>query len=122
MAFKKIAGPIRLVSGTNGADVEMPLPPRPGARMCKQAQYTLNIVSSGGAAPKLGFKLRHGPDGVVSKEIVNVASVAIPADNVAMFDSGSAMLCDVLHPVPVVGGSATGDWVGVEIYEMRKPF
>ncbi len=122
MFFTKIAGPIKITSGTNGADVEFPLPPRRVGSRAKQAQYTLKVVSASGTAPKLGFKLRHGPDGVASKEISSVATAAPPADILLIVDSGSMMLCEFIHPIPVAGGTATGDSVTIEVYEMVKPF
>ena len=122
MTFKKIAGPIRRVSGTNSADVEAALLPRAVGRLAKLAQYTVLVHSAPGTAPKIGFKLRHGPDGVASKEIVNSATVAVPADNLGMYDSGATVLNNYLHPIPVVGGSATGDSVTISVFEMLKPF
>ena len=121
--MKKIVGPIRVVCGASGGDIEFPLPPSPGGRACKVVQYMAKISQFGGSGPKLGMKINHGPDGTVNATHTSIASAAVPVTNLYVFDSdGTKILGEFLHPILVVGGAATGDSLVVEVYEMRKPF
>jgi hypothetical protein len=123
MEFKKISGPIKLTAGTNGAQVEFPLQPRSGGRSCKVVQVMAKLVSSGGTAPTLGMKIDHGPDGFAHSNHTTIANTGIPASNLWVFDSDATKIIgEFIHLVPVAGGTATGDYVVVEFYEMPKPF
>lgn len=121
-SFEKIAGPMRLDSGVNGADKDYPLPPRAGGRNVKSLMYMVKVIA-GASNAKVGFRVAHSADGSVTATHTTVASATISTPPAMMtFDAGSAVLGEFIHPIPVVGGTATTDYVVVEIYEMRKPF
>ena len=85
--------------------------------------YMVKVLDYTGSA-KLGFTLSHGPDGSVATAHTTTATVALSgtAPLLKVFEAGSAMLGEFLHPIVVVGGTAATDTVVVEVYETRKPF
>lgn len=121
-SFEKIAGPMRLDAGVNGADKEYLLPPRAGGRNTKQLSFMVKLLA-GAANAKLGFRIAHSPDGQTSATHTSVASATISSPPTLMtFDAGSGVIGEFIHAIPVVGGTATTDYVVVEIYEMRKQY
>lgn len=122
MDFKKIIGPTRFDAGVGGADVEYTLPPRSGGRSVKSVSHMVKIIG-GTTNAKVGFKLKHGPDGSVSTTHTSTASATITTPPSCMaFDGGSAAVSEHIHPVVLVGGTAATDFVVIEVFEMRKPF
>ncbi len=112
----------RLGCGTNGAAVDFPLSPTPGGRAAKVVQYMAKVTVLGGT-PKLGIRINHGPDGTVAATHTTIATATVPASNLYVFDSdASKILGEWIHPVLVVEGTATGDFMMVELFELRKPF
>lgn len=123
MEHVKIAGPITLSAGVGGADKSHVLSPRPGAHRAKSVQHSVKVIDYIGSA-KLGFTLGHSPDGTAYATHTTTATVALSGTPplLKVFDCGSGILGDVLHPIVVVGGTAATDSVVVEVYETRKPF
>lgn len=122
MDFRKIVGPTRFDAGAAGADVEYALPHRAGGKSAKGVSVHVKIIA-GSANAKVGFKIKHGPDGTVTAVHTSTASATISASpSLMVFDAGSAMIGEYIHPTLVVGGTAGSDYVVVEVYEMRKPF
>lgn len=120
--MKKIVTLTRLECGTNGAVFNIPLPPSPGGRSCKVVQYMAKVTSFGGT-PTLGMVIAHGPDGAVSAPQITINPAGVPASHLYVFDSDATkILGEWLHPVLTVGGAATGDYLVVELFELRKPF
>lgn len=122
MTFSKIAGPIRITCGDGPVDVQVPLNARPGGRACKSVQFMVKVVSTSGTGPKVGFVIKHGPESTVLKVHTSTAVASVPADNLYVFDAGSAIIGEYIRGVLVAGGTANGDSTVVEVYEMRKPF
>lgn len=121
MEFRKIASNIRIEAGTDGADAEYDLEPRGNGRMCKNVQLMAKVVKAGPNA-KLGLKIKHGPDGVVFVTLASVASATVPAEMLVVLDSGNGVVGEFVKSVLVAGGTATGDWTVVDVFEMRKPY
>ncbi len=100
MDFKKIAGPTRFESGPAGADAEYPLPHRSGGRSAKSFSYMVKVIA-GPPNTKVGFKIKHGPDGTVSVVHTSTASATIAASpSVMVFDAGSGDGPDIGEHLP----------------------
>jgi hypothetical protein len=82
----------------------------------------VKVLSSSGTTPKLGFKIKHGPEAGVLINYNTTGTAVVPADNLYVFDSGAAIIGEYIQGVLVADGTATGDSTVVEVYEMRKPF
>ncbi len=122
MTFRKIYGPTRIDAGVNGADQEYALEARPGGRMVKSVMYMIRVIQKANANVKLGIKIKHGPDGQAFTNHTSTASATVNADDLMVFDGAAGTVGEWIRPVVVAGGTATGDWMQVEVYEMRKPF
>ncbi len=120
MFFRKVVGGIRIEAGTNGADKEFALNPKSGGRYCKNVQVMVKVVNSSDNA-KVGIKIKHGPDGMMFKELAALASATVPGDKIFVLDTVN-IVGEFVQIVLVGGGTATGDWAVVDVYEMRKPY
>ena len=120
MFFRKVASNVRVEAGAGGADVEFPLSPKGGGRLCKNVQVMLKVVASS-TNGKVGVKIRHGPDGTTFKELVSQATIAVPSDRLIVLDT-TTIVGEYIQIVLLGGGTAAGDWVSVDVYEMRKPY
>lgn len=122
MLFELI-GDFRVQAGTNGANVEHPLTVRAGGRMARNSQFWVLVTAFGGV-PNIGFKITDGPNGVNFLTHTNVDSGALGTTLLWVFDSSATarMLGEFVRGVVVAGGTATGDWMQVKVWELRKPF
>jgi hypothetical protein len=113
---------MRVDAGATGNDVEYPLDGAPGGRFCKVTQFMVKVLQKSNGNVKLGFKVRHGPDGQAYATHTSISSQTVPADDLMVFDGAGAILGEWTRGVVVAGGTAPGDWMVIEVFEMRKPF
>lgn len=129
MMFRKVAGPVRLLSQSNGSVQIHSFDPVPGGRMIRRAQYMLKVLQVSSANVRVGVDLEHGPDG----RITTLHSTPIPFSDPGgllptLFEGtandATSMIGEWLQPViKVKDNTATGqEWAVVELYELRKPF
>ena len=126
MQFKKIYGPARIDSQSNGAEQTVKLSPTPGGRMVKNVQYMCKVLASSGANVRISIELWHSPDGGLSRLHSAPISGADPsADPLLVGDSDpNKMIGEFLMAVIKIKDSAntTAQWASIELFEMRKPF
>lgn len=125
MMFRKIAGPFR-VDGGSDTEIGYPLTPSGGGRMCKSVQYMIKVIATSSPTnSKLGLKLNHGPDGMVSaphsSPIASTATGNAPSLLVGDADS-SKIIGEYLHVIVTAFGVGGPSSAMIEVYEMRKPF
>ena len=82
----------------------------------------VKVLSASGTTPKVGFTIKHGPEAGVLITQTTMAAAVVPAENLFVFDCGNGILGEWIQGIPVAEGTATGDAVLIEVYEMRKPF
>ncbi len=59
MQFKKIYGPARIDSQSNGAEQTVKLSPTLGGRMAKNVQYMCKVLASSGANVRISIELKN---------------------------------------------------------------
>lgn len=128
MQFKKLFGPLRIVSASDGSSVDVALPPSSGGRFCKDLQYMILVTDKSGDNARVGVKLYEGPTRDTTWNLYGALINAedpgeIPSLLVGDTTSTSAMLGEWLQAVLTISSSdATQQWAVVELFEMRKPF
>ncbi len=124
MDFVKIAGPLRIDSLSDQAELKFKLPPRAGGRKAKVAQIMVKVLQRSSSNAKVGAYLEHSPDGTVSKPhstpIAVQAATQIPDLLVGDADS-TKVLGEHLHWILSHQSiTATAEWSLVEVYVMTK--
>ena len=130
MAMRKIAGPMRIESGSTGASVAYRLEGKSGGRNAKVAQYAVKFIAVNDTTnTRITLTLDHGPDGEVydthSTVLSSITPATPPSVKIGQADI-TIILCEWLRPTISIqhsaGGGNTVCWAVVEIYELRKPF
>ncbi|MSQ01572.1 MAG: hypothetical protein EXR71_06725 [Myxococcales bacterium] len=67
------------------------------------------MASVSGSAPKVGFKINHGPEATVLTTHTSIASVGVPTDNLFVFDASPAIIVgEYIQGVLVADGPDNG--------------
>ncbi len=132
MFFRKIAGPMRIDSESNGTVKIYRLKGRPVGRTTKVLQYMIKVYQASTDA-EVGLDVNHGPDGeiyeLLKADVVDPTPI-VATPKLLVGALGNAAVNNevigewILPSVTVVKGSGGtgGQFAVVEVFEMRKPF
>lgn len=127
MLFKKIAGPVRIDSGANGAEKVYQLKARPGGSMAKTVHYFIKVYQSTGANTMIGLDVTHGPDGSLFT-LLKANTVAWTAVGTTPVVIEGSITTEVVgeYILPIIkikdSGAAAAQFALVEVFETRKPW
>ena len=133
MFFRKIAGPMRIDSESDGSEKTYRLKGRPGGRTTKVLQYMIKVYQSSGDDAEVSLDVEQGPDGEVygflkANLIAYTAVEPTPkllTGAVGAASANNEVIGEWILPIVKVqkGIGGTGSqFAVVEVWEMRKPF
>lgn len=132
MNFRKIAGPMRIDTASDGNERTYRLAGRPGGRMVKSLQYMVKVLASSSSSAQVGMDVQHGPDGEVYESLkVNIVAYEgfsstpnLATGAIGASGTNAEIVGEWILPVIKIQHSSQSqaEWAMVEVYEMRKPF
>lgn len=126
MIFRQIAKDVRVESNSDGTAQDFELEPSPGGHVIKVCNYMVVVKQKSGTNARLGLKLNHGPNGIVSIAHSQPVAVTTLGAGVLLIGGDSdvtKVLSEYLHVILTcqsTGGNR--EWAVCDVYEMRKPF
>jgi hypothetical protein len=122
-SHRKIAGPMRIQSGSVGA-AGFALEGCDRGNQAWVVQYSVIVLEASGSGATLGLRVDHSPDGqrFSAQRTIATAAVGSTGPVVLMFESDTAKgLGQFFRPV-LITASGAGDSFVVEVWETIKPF
>lgn len=127
MQFKLIAPSLRVDGPASGGSESIKaLPPRPGGKACRTAQYSIEILQASGDHAKVGLKLRHGPNefkSVLHSTPIGTTQLTTGINLLVGDADQTKIIGEWLHvEVVCISADANPCWAMINVYELLKPF